>query len=202
MEKDALRVGITGGMGSGKTTVCRVFESLGIPVYDADYWAKWLIEHDETVKDGMVALFGPHAYNNGVYDRAYIAGIVFRDAVKLAGLNALVHPAVERHSRDWHAQQTAPYTLKEAALMIESGSNRFLDRLIVVTAPVQVRIQRVIQRDGLPEAQVIARMERQLPEAEKITLADFVIVNDGQHALVPQVWRIHQALVLASERLI
>lgn len=202
MEKQALRVGITGGIGSGKTTVCRIFESLGIPVYDADHWAKWLIEHDETVQAGIIALFGPHAYNNGVYDRAYIAGIVFQDAAKLTALNALVHPAVEQHSRAWHAQHTGyAYTLKEAALLIESGSNRYLDRLIVVTAPVDIRIQRVVQRDGLSEAQVIARMERQLPEPEKIAIADFVIVNDGQHALVPQVWQIHQALVLESERL-
>ncbi len=194
-----LRVGITGGIGSGKTTVCRLFAVLGIPVYDADYWAKWLIEHDPQVRKEVIALLGPEAYRpDGAYDRAYVARRVFADAALLAALNAIVHPAVERHSRAWHEQQAqtgCPYTLKEAALLVESGSHRFLDALIVVTAPEAVRIRRVMVRDGATETDVRARMQRQAPEAEKVDLADFVIVNDGQHALIPQVWAVHQALL-------
>jgi len=197
------RVGITGGIGSGKSTVCRIFESLGIPVYDADAWAKWLIVHDESVKTGILDLFGPEAYlPDGAYNRAFVSRIVFEQKEKLAALNALVHPAVERHSRDWHEQQCrsgARYTLREAALMIESGSHQYLDFLIVVTAPEAMRVQRTMQRDGIPEAQVLARMRNQLPEEEKVKLADFVVVNDGGQLLVPQVWLIHQALLGQAE---
>jgi len=194
-----LRVGITGGIGSGKTTVCRIFEALGVPVYDADYWAKWLIANDPEVRAAMIALFGPEAYlSDGTYNRAFVAALVFSDAEKLAALNAAVHPAVERHSRAWHerhAQAGHPYTLKEAALLVESGSHRFLDALIVVTAPEEIRVRRVVQRDGVPEAAVQARMRNQMPEDEKTVLADFLIVNDGQHLLIPQVWAVHRKLV-------
>ena len=197
-DQKCLRVGITGGIGSGKSTVARMFAALGVPVYDADYWARWLIQNDPSLRAGIVALLGPQAYDaSGAYDRAYVAGIVFHDKEKLAGLNALVHPAVERHGRKWHEEQChtgVPYTLKEAALMIESGSYRHLDALIVVTAPEPLRIQRVMQRDGVPAEAVQARIRNQMPEAEKAALADFVIVNDGAHLLAPQVWRGHRAL--------
>ena len=148
-------------------------------------------------------LFGPEAYTpDGEYNRPYVAKIVFAEASGLAGLNALVHPAVERHSRAWHEEQTAlgyPYTLKEAALMIESGSHKWLDYLIVVTAPEALRIRRVMRRDGLTEAEVRARMASQMPESEKVKLADFVIFNDGMQMLIPQVWRIHRLLVEKAE---
>lgn len=201
--ESCLRVGITGGIGSGKTTVCRIFESLGIPVYYADAWAKWLINHDAGVKKGILEIFGAEAYTpEGAYNRPYVARIVFEHKEKLTALNALVHPAVEHHSRQWHALQSrndVPYTLKEAALMIESGSYQLLDYMIVVTAPESLRIQRVIQRDHVTEAQVRARMTHQISEMEKLKLADFVIVNDGIQLLIPQVWRIHQALCRQGE---
>lgn len=200
---EPLRVGITGGIGSGKTTVSRIFEALGVPVYDADYWAKWLIVHDPGVREAIVGLFGPDAYlPDGSYNRPLVAALVFENPEKLAKLNAAVHPAVERHSRDWHAQQVrtgAPYTLKEAALMVESGSHHFLDVLIVVTAPEEIRIHRVMDRDGVSEEAVRARMRNQLPEAEKTALADYVIVNDGRHLLIPQVWTVHRKLIAARD---
>jgi dephospho-CoA kinase len=191
-----LRVGITGGIGSGKTTVCRIFESLGIPVYYADDWAKWLTVNDPDVRAGILDLFGPEAYlPDGAYNRAYVAGIVFKNPEKLQALNALVHPAVGRHNRAWQeVQKDVPYTLKEAALLVESGSYRHLDALIVVTAPEVLRMRRVVQRDGLDEAAVRARMARQLPEEDKIKLADFVVVNDGTRLLIPQVAAIHASL--------
>lgn len=168
-------------------------------MYDADTWAKWLIEHDSEVKTGILQLFGPQAYDDtGAYQRTWVAGIVFQDAIKLAALNALVHPAVERHSSAWHAEQAengAPYTIKEAALMIESGSYRHLDFLIVVTAPESVRIERVIRRDGATEELVRARISKQIPESERLKHADLVIYNDGQQLLVPQVWQAHQKLM-------
>jgi len=197
---NCLRAGITGGIGSGKTTVCHIFETLGIPVYDADYWAKWLITNDPEVKQAITGLFGPEAYlPDGAYNRALVAGIVFQAPAKLAALNAAVHPAVERHARAWHdeqAQKGAPYTLKEAALLVENGSHQFLDMLIVVTAPEELRIRRVMERDGISETAVRARMANQLPEAEKVRVADFVIVNDGAQSLVQQVWAVHRVLVI------
>ena len=189
------RVGITGGIGSGKTTVCHLFETLGIPVYYADYWAKWLLENDPELIAGVRALFGEEAYLNGVYNRAFIAKIVFEDAAKLKALNAIAHPAVERHSKNWHEQQVnVPYTIKEAALMVESGSHQHSDVLIVVTAPEALRIRRVMERDHLEEDAVRRRIAQQMPEEEKIKLADYIIQNDGLHALIPQVWAIHHSI--------
>ena len=192
-----LRVGITGGIGSGKTTVCRIFETLGIPVYDADARAKWLLENDPELIAGIRDLFGNGAYTAaGQYNRPFIAQIVFNDPDKLAALNALAHPAVEHDSRAWHdAQKDVPFTLKEAALMVESGSHRYLDLLIVVAAPEALRIDRVVARDGITREQVERRIANQMPEQAKIALADFVIHNDGEQALIPQVVAVYREIV-------
>lgn len=198
----ALRVGITGGIGSGKTTVCKIFETLGVPVYYADDWAKWLLKNDATLKAGVVNIFGEDAYTaEGEYNREHVAREAFANPEKLKALNALAHPAVEHHALAWHqeaAANGAPYTVKEAALMIESGSYRHLDFMMVVTAPEALRISRVVQRDQMPEEQVRLRIARQMPEEEKIKLADAIIVNDGRHSLVQQVWAIHQKLLEKS----
>jgi dephospho-CoA kinase len=198
----AHQIGITGGIGSGKTTVCRIFESLGIPVYYADEWARWLIVNDHALKQGMVVLFGPDVYGaDGLYNRPLVSKAIFSDPEKRLALNALVHPAVLRHGLQWHAEKAAggvPYTLKEAALMIESGSYKALDALIVVSAPENVRMARVAARDGLTEEQVKARMAAQLPESALLEHAQFIIYNDGAHALIPQVLSIHQKLLNAS----
>lgn len=197
-----LRVGITGGIGSGKSTVCRIFQELGVPIYYADIRAKWLMSYEEELIQGIVEIFGPSAYTeDGKYDRPYVAQIAFTNPDKLLALNALVHPAVEKDSRAWHEQQAmkgAPYTLKEAALMIESGSHLKLDVLLVVTAPEQLRIERVMERDNLSAEQVQSRINSQLPEAEKVKLADYVINNDGEHLLLPQVMAIHRQLLAKS----
>lgn len=193
------RVGITGGIGSGKSTVCRIFETLGIPIFYADIWAKHLLNFDPDLRAGVTAIFGPEAYApTGEYDRPAVARMAFGQPEKLAALNALVHPAVEAESLRWHQDRQAEgalYTLKEAALMIESGSHRHLDFLIVVTAPEALRIQRTMQRDGLSEEQVRARIRSQLHESEKVALADFLIQNDGTRHLIPQVMEIHQTLL-------
>lgn len=194
------RVGITGGIGSGKSTVCRIFHgAFGIPVFYADIQAKYLIETDPDLQRGIIQIFGPEAYTTeGLYNRSYVAGIAFSHPESLKALNALVHPAVEAESKAWHerqAQAGAPYTLKEAALMIESGSHLHLDFLIVVTAPEPIRIRRVMERDQLSEEQVRARIRGQLPEAEKVALAQFVVVNDGGQLLLPQIWAAHQLIL-------
>lgn len=195
VNKMPFRVGITGGIGSGKTTVCHLFEALGIPIYYADDRAKWLLGHDEALIKAVKGLLGEEAYVEGQYNRAYVGEVVFKNPKLLAQLNAISHPAVEADSRKWHESfVNVPYTLKEAALMIESGSHRYLDYLIVVIAPEALRIERVMRRDRVDAAAVRSRIARQMAEDEKIKLADWVVVNDGQHALIPQVWAIHQAL--------
>lgn len=187
-------LGITGGIGSGKTTVCKIFETLGIPIYYADERAKYLMSHDAELIKGIIELFGKEAYlEPHVLNRAHIAKVAFNDKEKLNQLNALVHPAVARDGQTWQAaQQNVPYTLKEAALLYESGSYRSLDKIIVVTAPLEIRIQRVMARDGAKREEVEARIAKQMPEEEKVKLADFVVYNDGARALIPQVIAIHR----------
>jgi dephospho-CoA kinase len=189
-------LGITGGIGSGKTTVCKIFETLGIPIYYADDRAKFLMSHDPNLIMGIIELFGQEAYlEPQVLNRAHIAQVAFNDKDKLTQLNALVHPAVARDGLEWQAAQyDVPYTLKEAALLYESGSYRSLDKIIVVTAPLELRIERVMARDGAKREEVEARIAKQMPESEKVNMADFVIYNDGEQALIPQVMSIHRQL--------
>ncbi|MEN0005983.1 MAG: dephospho-CoA kinase [Bacteroidota bacterium] len=198
-----LKIGITGGIGSGKTTVCKLFEELGIPVYYADTQAKYLMSNDEKLIAQIKELFGEEAYHyTGLLNRAHIAKIAFSDQSKLEQLNRLVHPAVATDSLAWHnAQQEVPYTLKEAALLYESGSYKALDKIITVTAPEAIRIERVMKRDQVEEAAVRARMEKQLPETYKVEQADFVIHNDGTQSLITQVLAIHQQLLALTAKL-
>lgn len=191
------RIGITGGIGSGKTTACRLFEVLGIPVYYADDRAKWLMQNDPKLIEQLKASFGEQVYNeHGQLDRAYLAGIVFNDRAQLDILNGIVHPAVREDGITWDAEhQDTPYTLREAALLYESGIYQLLDQIITVTAPEAIRIERVMQRDGVDEVAVRARMDKQWPEEKKVALADFVIHNDGKQSLIRQVYQIHQQLI-------
>lgn len=197
-----IKVGITGGIGSGKTTVCEIFERLGVPVYYADKQAKYLMETDKKLREAIRQLFGDEAFDaENNLNRAFIAGIVFKDEEKLLALNALVHPAVKADYDSWNAILTRkeyPYSLKEAALLVESGSYKDLDKLIVVTAPLEDRIKRVMARDNISEEQVKARIDAQLPEAEKVKLADYVIDNNLIMELVPQVSKVHLDLLNAQ----
>lgn len=195
-----LRVGITGGIGAGKTTVCKLFEQLGVPVYYADIRAKTLMYRDLPLKTAIKELLGSEAYHrNGRPNRGYIAAKVFSDADLLQKLNALVHPAVEADAHEWYSQYTAlPYALYEAALLVENGTYRHYDKLISVTAPEGVRIQRVVQRDGSSVEQVTARLQHQLPQAKKDSLADYVINNVDQASLVAQVAAVHKALLAVA----
>ena len=198
--KAPLHIGITGGIGSGKTTVCRIFETLGIPVYYADDEAKALMTADAKLRNQLIGAFGAATYlPDGSLNRPYLAELVFDNADKLATLNGLVHPAVARHGAAWQAAQTdVPYTLKEAALLYESGSDRALDGVITVFAPEEVRLARVMQRDGATAGQVRARMAKQLAESEKLARADHIIHNDGKQLILPQVLAIHRQLIAAA----
>lgn len=190
-----LKVGITGGIGSGKSTVTRIFSLLGVPVYDADSAAKRLMNEDDTLKSGIIEAFGPLAYPDGKLDRAWLATQVFNDPGKLAQLNALVHPATIADARAWMERQTAPYALKEAALMFESGSDKGLDKVIGVSAPETLRINRVMAREKTTEEEVRKRISKQMPEDEKMARCDYILHNDGEQMLIPQVLAIHDKLL-------
>jgi dephospho-CoA kinase len=190
-----LKLGITGGIGSGKTTVCAIFERLGVPVYYSDKRAKDLMEEDKQLVLQIRNLFGESAYNEDKsLNRVYIAEQVFGNESKLLALNELVHPAVKKDYESWASileNKGYPYCIKEAALLVESGSYKDLDKLIVVTAPIEDRISRVIARDGTTAEQVKKRIDAQLPDEQKLKLADYVIINDKATDLVPQVTKIH-----------
>lgn len=191
----ALRVGLTGGIGSGKTTVARIFEVLGIPVYYADDAARRIMNEDATLRRQIIAEFGEQTYKEGSLDRAFLASIVFSDKKKLAVLNALVHPATIRNSAAWMKMQTSSYAVREAALIFESGVQEQLDYVIGVSAPQDLRIVRAMQRDQLSRQQVLDRMDRQINETIKMRLCDFVIINDEKKPVIPQVLKLHQLLV-------
>lgn len=191
----ALKVGLTGGIGSGKTTVAKIFSTLGIPVFDADSAAKNVMNENEALKQKITDAFGDAAYVDGILDRKYIAGIVFNDPLKLEQLNALVHPVTIAMAEKWFSEQKTAYVIKEAALMFESGAAAGLDFIIGVTAPLALRIQRVIQRDKVTREEVLARMHRQLDEHMKMKLCDFVLVNDERELLIPQVVAVHEILI-------
>ena len=170
-------VGLTGGIGSGKSTIARLFAALGIAVYDSDTEAKKLINTSAEIKKRIVEVFGAEAYAEGVYNRAYMADIVFRNPDKLAVLNSIVHPVLADDFNQWVALQTSPYVIKEAAILFESGSYKNCDFIITVTAPEALRISRCMSRDGSTEAQVRARMAQQWTDAQRIALSDTVIEN-------------------------
>ena len=191
-----MKIGITGGIGSGKSTVCKIFEVLGIPVYYADDRAKWLMNNDKKLIEGVKSVFGNEAYHDGTLNRPFIADIVFNDKSKLAELNALVHPAVFQDGVAWNeANANAPYTLKEAAILFESGSYLTVDKIITVFTPKEIRIKRVLMRDDTTREAIEARMDKQMPEEEKIERSDFVIHNDDEHSLIEQVLKIHTEIL-------
>lgn len=197
--------GITGGIGSGKSVVARIFQCLGIPVYDADSHAKRLMTTDGNLADRIREEFGNLSYSvDGVLNREYLASAVFSDPARLRRLNELVHPAVTADYRSWRQslnEQRSPYSLKEAALLLNAAAEPFGGKVIVVTAPQDIRLERVMKRDGRNREEVLHIMSRQMSEQEMLQHADFVIQNDGVKPLIPQVLDIHSSLLrsIASE---
>ena len=189
-----LKVGLTGGIGSGKTTVANIFEVLGIPVYYADDAAKILMDEDENVKRAIINNFSKAAYKEGRLDRKYISDIVFTNADKLALLNSIVHPATIKDSDKWIQNQRSPYIIKEAALLFESGSHQKLDYVIGVKAPLELRILRTIKRDNVSHNEVLARMDKQMNEEKKLSLCNFIVINDEQQLVIPQILELHEKL--------
>lgn len=194
-----LKVGLTGGIGSGKSTVANIFKVLGIPVFDADSEAKKLMEEDSSLVNSIKKEFGEESFFNGKLNRKYLANIVFNDSFRLQKLNALVHPVTLAWADEWMQQQTSPYVIKEAALMFESSASAGVDIMIGVYAPQALRIYRTMQRNGLSREDVLARMSKQMDEDIKMRLCDYVLVNDEQQLLLPQVLKLHEEFLQSSK---
>ena len=182
-----LKIGLTGGIGSGKSTVAKVFEILGIPVYYADDAAKRLMNNNDDLKKEIIKHFGEKAYQQNQLDRKYLAGIVFNNKEKLQLLNSLTHPITIKDSEDWMNAQTSPYIVREAALLFESGAANTVDYVVGVYAPQHIRVKRVMDRDNLTTEEVMKRVSRQLDEEEKMKRCDFVISNNETELVIPQV---------------
>lgn len=190
-----LRIGLTGGIGSGKSTVAHIFNVLGIPVYDADAAAKRIMAEDEVLKKSLLNAFGENAYTNGKLNRKFLSEVVFKDENKINLLNSLVHPATIKDANEWMKKQNSPYLIKEAALIFESGSDKFLDKVIGVRSPLSLRIERTMKRNNITAEEVEARMKFQMDEDKKMAFCDFIIENDEKEMLIPQVLLLHETLL-------
>lgn len=189
-----LKVGLTGGIGSGKTVVAGVFGVLGIPVFNADAQAKALMEHDAGIRAALVERFGAEIFTGGRLDRTRLAGILFSEPEALSYVTSVVHPAVRASFNGWAEGQSAPYVIMEAAIMAENEGWRRFDRVIAVICPEAERIRRVMARDGMIEEQVLARMRNQASEEQRLSIAHHVVRNDGGELVIPQVIAIHESL--------
>ena len=194
-----IRIGLTGGIGSGKTTVAKIFETLGIPVYYADDAAKRIMNEDAALREAIQQNFGEESYTNKTLNRSYLASVVFGSAEKLALLNKLVHPLTIADSEAWMQLQTGPYAIKEAALIFESDVWKDLDKVIGVSSPIELRLQRTMERDGANREAVQARISKQMDEDEKMKRCDFVLYNDETQLLIPQVLALHEKLIAVAK---
>ncbi|MFN4147124.1 MAG: dephospho-CoA kinase [Runella sp.] len=193
-----LRVGVTGGIGAGKSLVCRVFEALGVPIYTADERAKWLLNHDLALKAAVRQLLGSEAYlPDGQYHRNWVASQVFQNPDLLQQLNALVHPRVKEDTIAWVNQHSLkPYIIKEAAIMDKPNAQNQLDCVVVVHAPVALRVARVRQRDPhRSEKEILDIIARQQPDTDRLAIADYIVYNDETQLLLPQIWLLHQKFI-------
>ncbi len=194
-----IKVGLTGGIGSGKTTVAKIFEVLGIPVYYSDIQAKKILFKPETIEK-IRHTFGEKVFEKGKLSKKLLAKIVFNDKEKLQKLNSIIHPAVKTDFKNWLEKQNAPYVVKEAAILFESGAYKDMDFIITVFAPVEERIKRVMKRDNISREEVIRRIENQWTDEKKIKLSDFVIKNYNSFLVIPQVLEIHNKLRSAFDK--
>ncbi|MDB9899504.1 dephospho-CoA kinase [Flavobacteriaceae bacterium] len=191
-------IGLTGGIGSGKSKVALRFSALGIPCYIADDRAKDLMNTSADLKEAICKLFGSESYSGGVLNRPHIANVVFKDATALAQLNALVHPAVAQDFIEWVAKQEAPYVIKEAAILFENGGSKLCDSIILITAPEAVRLKRVLARDNSSVQEIEDRMSKQWSDERKIPLADYHIENMEWNDTILKIDAIHQELIQIS----
>lgn len=194
------KICITGGIGSGKTLVCKVFEHLGIPVYYADYEAKQLYDTDELLRQQITGIFGAELYEEGKLNRKMLASIIFNDKTALDKVNKLVHPAVERSFIAWADKQcNVPYVIQEAAIVFESGLAYMFDKIINISAPIELRIRRASNRDNVPAEEIRRRISNQMADEERNNLADYVITSNDIEPILPQILTIHQTLINLSK---
>ncbi|WP_308992134.1 dephospho-CoA kinase [Mariniflexile litorale] len=192
-------VGLTGGIGSGKTMVARQFEALGIPVYIADDEAKRLMNTSKVIRRKLIKLFGNEAYIDNQLNKPFIANIIFNDKAYLQKMNAIVHPRVAMHFKKWQLKQDAPYVIKEVAILFENGSYQECDYVITVTAPKAIRIERLLKRDVTTKDKVLAIMKNQWTDEEKVKLSDYVIINILLENTIKQVREIHLNILKSSK---
>ena len=198
--KRPLQIGITGGIGSGKSIVCKVFACLRIPVYDADTRAKWLTNNMPEIREKVIELLGSRSYDSkGQYDRSFVSSVVFQNEELLKKLNAIIHPIVMSDTGKWvDAQSGFPYVIKEAAIMRKAGDRNDLDYVVVVEAPVELRIERILQRDNRSRQEIQSIIERQISDEERSGIADFTIKNDEKSGIIPQVLKLHELFLKKS----
>lgn len=189
------KIGITGGIGSGKTYVASVFQSFGIPVFNADIQAKKIMTSSKKLIKLVKEEFGNDIYKNSELNKEKLASIVFSNSDKLQKLNSLVHPIVKEEFNNWYKKQTSPYVIKEAAILFESNSHIGLDAVICVSAPLDLRMKRLLNRDDYSEKEIKKRIENQIPQEEKQKLSDYIIVNDEKELLLPKIIKIHKELL-------
>lgn len=193
--KPVFRLGITGGIGSGKTSVCKVFEVLRVPVFSADREAREIMENDDGIIGKLNSITGKNLYRNGNLDREELARLIFNDNNLIEKVNSLVHPAVFDRFREWSLNQMAPYVIMEAAILFESGASKFMDRVATVVAPVEQRIERVILRNKLTREQIMDRIKNQMDDETRIKLSDYTINNSENDMILPIILKIHNDIL-------
>jgi len=194
-QKSGFRLGLTGGIGSGKTSVGRVFDVLGIPVFSADREASEIMETESEIKKDLNTITGTDLYSDGTLNRGRLSSIIFNDCIVLQKVNSLVHPVVFDHFRKWVTNQTSPYVIMEAAILFESGALEFVDRVTTVVSPVEERIDRVIKRNKLTREQVMERMRNQMDDESRIKLSDYIIYNSENDMIIPAILKIHNEIL-------
>ncbi|MGM0497625.1 MAG: dephospho-CoA kinase [Bacteroidota bacterium] len=190
-----IKVGVTGGIGSGKTLICQVFEKLGAPVFYADQEARKILNHDKAVIDEVSRIFGADIYDEYGINKANLASIIFNNHEALNTINGIVHPVVKTRFQNWLSALKTPYAIEEAAILVETGSHNDLDFTILVYAPGELRISRAMARDGKSREEIEERMKNQMPDEEKFQKVNKVIYNDNSRMVIPQVLEIHEQLM-------
>jgi dephospho-CoA kinase len=190
-----MKLGVTGGIGSGKTSVCKVFNVLGIPVFSADYEARKIMDSDEEIIEKVKTISGKNVYSSGYLNRVELAQLIFNNEKLLGEINAVVHPVVLEKFIAWEISATSPYVIMEAAILFESGASELVDRVVSVVAPVEERIERVIRRNSLTREQVLDRIKNQMEDEERIRLSDYVIYNSEHEMVIPAIIHIHEEML-------
>lgn len=186
-----IKLGITGGIGSGKSTISQIFTLCGIPVYIADKESKRLTETSHVIKDKLIALFGSELYKDGKLNKPLLASYIFNDDDKLHAVNAIIHPEVKKDYESWLLYHSgSPIVAQEAAILFESGFDKFMDKIVTIYTPLEMRIERTMKRDNTSREKVLERIHNQMPDEKKAELSDYVIVNDGKHSVIAQVLHI------------